>query len=357
MQERELWTFIKSTSNDYLYQFETPPIGTKENQIILISRLNKNFQIKSYKEKNILAIILLVIIFTTAIFCLSIIIKISRTIFNSLSILEKQAMEIANGNFDIEIDTDNKNANEITSINGSLTKMKNTLQENHTNRATFIMGISHDLRTPIAVIKGYAEAISDGVISSKEEILKSINIITSKSTQLETMIDTFINYEKIINENWSNKIQQEKIYPFLADFLQVAEQTGTVFKRRVKSLIKISENTKVRYNKQLLQRVLENLFNNAIRYTKQDDLIELSAIENNSNILITIKDYGCGIDKKDIKNIFELFYRATSSRKEEGLGIGLSVVKKIIEILNWEIKVESKINVGTTFTITIPKNS
>ena len=74
------------------------------------------------------------------------------------------------------------------------------------------------------------------------------------------MIDTFINYEKIINENWSNKIQQEKIYPFLADFLQVAEQTGTVFKRRVKSLIKISENTKVRYNKQLLQRVLENLF-------------------------------------------------------------------------------------------------
>ena len=191
----------------------------------------------------------------------------------------------------------------------------------------------------------------------KEEILKSINIITSKSTQLETMIDTFINYEKINNENWSNKIQQEKIYPFLADFLQVAEQTGTVFKRRVKTLIKISENTKIRYNKQLLQRVLENLFNNAIRYTKQDDLIELSAIENNSNILITIKDYGCGIDKKDIKNIFELFYRATSSRKEEGLGIGLSVVKKIIEILNWEINVESKINEGTTFTITIPKNS
>lgn len=357
LQEQELWTFIKSTSNDFLYQFETPPIGTKENQTILISRLNKNFQIKSFKEKNILAIILLVIIFTTAIFCLSIIIKISRTISNSLSILEKQAMEIANGNFDIEIDTDNKNANEITSINGSLTKMKNTLQENHTNRATFIMGISHDLRTPIAVIKGYAEAISDGVISSKEEILKSINIITSKSTQLETMIDTFINYEKIINENWSNKIQQEKIYPFLADFLQVAEQTGTVFKRRVKSLIKISENTKVRYNKQLLQRVLENLFNNAIRYTKQDDLIELSAIENNSNIIITIKDYGCGIDKKDIKHIFDLFYRATSSRKEEGLGIGLSVVKKIIEILNWKINVESKINVGTTFTITIPKNS
>lgn len=61
--------------------------------------------------------------------------------------------------------------------------------------------------------------------------------------------------------------------------------------------------------------------------------------------------------KKDIKNIFELFYRATSSRKEEGLGIGLSVVKKIIEILNWEINVESKINEGTTFTITIPKNS
>ena len=76
LKEQELWTFIKSTSNDYLYQFETPPIGTKENQTILISRLNKNFQIKSYKEKNILAIILLVIIFTTAIFCLSIIIKI-----------------------------------------------------------------------------------------------------------------------------------------------------------------------------------------------------------------------------------------------------------------------------------------
>lgn len=356
LNEHELWIFIKKTSKDFLYQFETPPIGTKENQIILISRLNKNVQIKSFREKNISALILLIIIFTTVIFCLTIVIKISKTISNSLSILEKQAMEIANGNFNIEIDTDNKKANEITSINGSLTKMKNILQENHNNRSTFIMGISHDLRTPIAVIKGYAEAISDGVISNKEEILKSINIIASKSNQLETMVDTFINYEKITNENWINKIQHEKLHPFLFDFLQVAKQTGTVFKRRVNTHIAISENTKISFNKQLLQRALENLFSNAIRYSKQDDLIEISAIEYDSCIEIKIKDYGCGIDKKDIKNIFDLFYRGTSSRKEEGLGIGLSVVKKIIDIHNWKINVESEINKGTTFLILIPKN-
>ena len=112
----------------------------------------------------------------------------------------------------------------------------------------------------------------------------------------------------------------------------------------------------VPFDKQLVTRVFENLFNNALRYTKDNDTITLeSYIDNDAQAVIyKIHDTGIGIDEKDLKNIFDLFYRATDSRREEGMGIGLSVVKNIIETHRWDIKVDSVKDQGTCFTITIP---
>lgn len=351
----ELWAFIKETSNSYLYQFETPPFKSNNQKVSLISRHSKTNE--TSKKRNHIFVISLSIIFLTIIFCIIVILKFSKIIFKSIQILEKQMMEIANGNLDIKIDIDEKDKsnNEITSINGYLEKMKKALKTTQEKRSRFIMGISHDLRTPIAVIKGYTEGILDGVISTKEEINDTLKIIAIKINQLESMINTLISYEKLNSDLWQEKLEHQKLYPILNDFFKMAEQTGTIFNRIVKSNIKMNKNITIPMNSQLLTRALENIFSNALRYTKNNDNIYLSAIENNDSIKLNIIDTGIGISKEEIPNIFDLFYRGTSSRREEGMGIGLSVVKNVIDIHKWSINVYSDISKGTDFEIIIPK--
>ena len=101
-------------------------------------------------------------------------------------------------------------------------------------------------------------------------------------------------------------------------------------------------------------RALENLYMNALRYTEDGDFIMISAENDTKNIYLKVCDTGIGIEKQDLNRIFDMFYRGTNSRREEGMGIGLSVVKNIIDIHSWKIEVESERHIGTYFKIIIP---
>ena len=232
--------------------------------------------------------------------------------------------------------------------------MRISLSEAQNQKSKFIMGISHDLRTPVAVIKGYTEAISDGVISSEEEIKNTMELITAKTNQLETMIDTLINFTKMNSTEIRQAMKTQSITDFLTEIIKEEQTTGNVFKRKIITEINFDKDVLVPFDRQLATRVFENLFNNAMRYTKDDDTITLRAFIEEQNVIYSITDTGIGIEEKELKNIFELFYRGTNSRREEGMGIGLSVVKNIIETHGWKIEVASKKDEGTTFTVTIP---
>ena len=110
-------------------------------------------------------------------------------------------------------------------------------------------------------------------------------------------------------------------------------------------------------DRQLFSRALENLLSNAIRYSKDGDEIAISATETEDACVINVSDTGIGIAQKDLNHIFDMFYRATDSRREEGMGIGLSVVKSIVDTHGWTIGVRSKAGKGSTFTIRIPKKA
>ena len=110
-------------------------------------------------------------------------------------------------------------------------------------------------------------------------------------------------------------------------------------------------------DKQLFSRALENLLSNAIRYSKAGDEIAISASETSDAYIVSVSDTGIGIAEKELDHIFDMFYRATDSRREEGMGIGLSVVKSIVDTHGWTIGVASEAGKGSTFTITIPKKT
>lgn len=356
MEKNEIWNYATETSDKYFYQFSRlQPLDTG---LILVTRLSRQKINSITKTKLYLRILLLII--TIAVISLILITAISKSIFNGLNNIQTSSSQLAEGKLDspISYNEDPHKQNEFICILKSLEKMRCELVEIQERKNRFIMGISHDLRTPVAVIKGYSEAIQDDVITDKEEIKKSIELIEQKATQLEGMIDTLINFMKLNIKEIKENLVKDSITKIINDFGKYAQVTGTLFKRNVTVNISLNEDIQVPLNIQLVQRSFENIFSNAIRYTRENDAIDISAHTRKTNgkhiLFLKIKDSGCGIDKKDLDYIFDLFYRGTASRQEEGMGIGLAVVKNIMDTHGWEIAVESQKGHGTCFTIKIP---
>ena len=241
-----LFSFIRRTSQKYFYQVVAPPMEDKATDILLISRVPRD---RGGPQHKIFWFSRYLIVFSIifVLFCITVIVHISRTISRSITILEDSTQRIADGELDVTLDTGAKlrTTNEITKLNENLDKMRLALKDAAERRTRFIMGISHDLRTPVAVIKGYTEAISDGVISEGEEMKKTLEIITTKTNQLETMIDTLINFVKLNNDDWRSQLKTQPLAPFLKEFGETSVATGGVFNREVSADIQIAEDTQV----------------------------------------------------------------------------------------------------------------
>lgn len=352
LQEGDLWKIIKQTGEKFYYLTETPLGSDRKHLVLLVSRISKKKNQTNMFYSLLDCVLIFVIICAVATCC------ISRTITSSLSHLVKQTEKIAKGDLTPqEQRTPAKSRNEFTDLTEHIDSMRAALLDAKRKQQRFIMGITHDLRTPISVIKGYTEALYDGVITSEKETKKSLEIINVKTSQLEEMITSLINYCTFFRDNFRRQITPHCIKKQLETFAKSAETTGYIFHRKISCNINLLESTDIPVNEQLLARALENLFGNALRYTEDDGEITITADESDECITITFSDTGCGIAEKDISHLFDLFYRGTNSRREQGLGIGLSVVKDIVDLHGWNIAIRSELGKGSDFIIRIPKNT
>ena len=352
LQEGDLWKIIKQTGEKFYYLTETPLGSDRKHLVLLVSRISKKKNQTNMFYSLLDCVLIFVIICAVATCC------ISRTITSSLSHLVKQTEKIAKGDLTPqEQRTPAKSRNEFTDLTEHIDSMRAALLDAKRKQQRFIMGITHDLRTPISVIKGYTEALYDGVITSEEETKKSLEIINVKTSQLEEMITSLINYCTFFRDNFRRQITPHCIKKQLEAFAKSAETTGRIFHRKISCNINLLESTDIPVNEQLLARALENLFGNALRYTEDDGEITITADESDECITITFSDTGCGIAEKDISHLFDLFYRGTNSRREQGLGIGLSVVKDIVDLHGWNIAIRSELGKGSDFIIRIPKST
>lgn len=288
---------------------------------------------------------------------LYLVLRLSRTIFYSISVLEEKTHLIANGDLNVALISQTeggaKQSNEITSLTENLERMRLSLSDLKERRTRFIMGISHDLRTPISVIKGYAEAITDGVVSTAEEVGNAAAIISGKAGQLDSMIEELISFVKLDSRDWRKSLESVPLRQALEDFASEALSAGTVFFRNVKIRIEVPD-VMVKMDRRMFTRMMENLFSNAIRYSRDGDDIQINAYKVADECRIEMCDTGIGIETDELERIFDMFQRGTHSRREDGMGIGLAVVKSVASAHGWKISVRSAIGKGTTFTISIP---
>jgi signal transduction histidine kinase len=232
--------------------------------------------------------------------------------------------------------------------------MRLALKEEQARRSRFIMGVSHDLKTPLALIKGYTEAISDGLADDPEMMKKSLEIVGNKVNQLEEMIDDLIGFVKLNTGEWRQHLQNHAIEPLLSAFVRRITSDAELLGRRVEHRIELPASAIVPMDDRLFIRALENITMNAIRYTAEGGLIRIDARMEGRDALVSVSDNGSGISAEDLPHIFDLFYRGSSSRREDGMGLGLTVVRNVADSHGWEVSVSSEPGALTVFTLRIP---
>jgi signal transduction histidine kinase len=354
LTDTDLLSHVRASSGSYFYQFDSP-IRFSEDGALVVTRVSR---LKSRPPSPVEWVLITLGGLLATIFAFSAFmsVTIARSITRSVTELEQATRRIAAGELDLEIAT--KGSNEITSLTASLNRMRLELKEDQARRARFIMGVSHDLKTPLALIKGYAEAIGDGLTDDPESRERSVQIIGDKVDQLEGMIDDLIDFVKVDTGEWRRRLDRVRLGAILASYAKRFAADAELLDRRAVVDIDLPAELAVPMDERLALRAVENLVNNALRYTAPKSSITLSArLERDcagARAVVEVVDDGLGIDAKDLPHIFDPFYRGSASRREQGMGLGLAVVKGVADSHGWTVSVSSEKGRGSRFRIDIP---
>jgi len=221
-----------------------------------------------------------------------------------------------------------------------------------------VSAASHDLKTPLTAIRGYVEGILDGVASSPKKTRDYLNTIYNKTNDMTSLIDELLYYSQVAEKHMSYKYEKIYVKEFFDDYAKDLYLELETIKIKFEYKVNVSRHTVIDMDKEQIKRALNNIVSNAVKYMdKEEPEIHFRVTETSDAINIQISDNGRGIDEKDLPHIFERFYRSDVSRNTKlgGSGIGLSIVKKVIENHEGSVVAMSKPGVGTEVGIELKK--
>lgn len=218
-------------------------------------------------------------------------------------------------------------------------------------RSDFINNFSHEFKTPIVSIAGFAGLLKQGNLSDQEQ-KEYLNIIESESRRLAYMATNVLNLTKVENQAILTDITTFNLSEQLRKSVLLLEAKWE--KKNLEMSLELEEHT-ITGNQELLSQVWVNLLDNAIKFSPEGQTVEISASEEENSIAVSITNTGSFIPEDQLEAIFRKFYQADHSHNTEGNGIGLAVVKRVVELHGGSIHVESSASF-TKFTVTLPKN-
>lgn len=287
-------------------------------------------------------------------FSLILIMAFIMYIYIPLNALRRATLEYANGNFSYDKIPVNS-YDEFGDLASSLNYMAHQLNDAEEYQKKFIANISHDFRSPLTSIKGYVEAIIDGTIPYHQQN-KYLNIVLSEADRLERLTNELVNLNA-----WGDKkpgliIEDFNICEVIKSILDTFE--GRCEKKDITFKYVSEKEYMVNADKDKIQQVLYNLIDNAIKFSHNNGEISIKLYTKGDKLFCSIKDCGIGIPKKDVHKVWDRFYKTDASRGKDktGYGIGLSIVKEIINAHGQNIDVISTEDVGTEFIFSLAKS-
>lgn len=283
-------------------------------------------------------------------FCISYF--ISKRISKPIIKISKDAKKMAKGDYTVSFSTDS-NISEIVELSKTLEEAKDELSKTDEIRRELMANISHDLKTPLTMIKAYAEMIRDLTFDNKEKSTEHLNTIIKETDRLNLLVNDVLELSRM--QSKEVKLDKEvfdlnELIKSLIERFSYLDDYEFVYKEQQKLLVFA--------DRKQIEQVLYNLISNAIKYSGEDKFVKINVIDKKSTYKVEIIDKGMGISKKELDLIWDKYYRIDKNhqRSNTGTGLGLSIVKSILVKHKFDYGVKSTINKGSTFYFQIDKS-
>jgi signal transduction histidine kinase len=289
------------------------------------------------RNRNILFVSAFALVIFTVASVFSVIIL--RSLRKSIRLLEEDTAIVATGNLDHEVR--GPDYDELQQLARSINLMRLNLKDMLARRSKMLMGVSHDLKTPIALIQGYADALQDNVAVDKETSQKYIQIIQDKAKQLEDLTGDLIDFMKIGGDG-SVAVEEVDLVSFTASLGRRFQSDAQLLGRDLRwgfgedyAASPPFPVTAMPMNRALVERAIENLVTNSFKYSDKQGQIGLRLLWFDGAYAFSITDEGPGIVDSDKPYVFDAFYRGSHSRSDPGHGFGLTIVKAVADLHGW----------------------
>ncbi|MCM3713428.1 sensor histidine kinase [Halalkalibacter oceani] len=274
---------------------------------------------------------------------------LSRRSVKPIRDMMKATNKVAKGDFSVEVK--GSYVFELDTLAASFNKMVKELQGIETLRADFVRNFSHEFKTPIVSISGFAKLLKEGSLSEKEK-QEYLNSIIQESERLVDLSTSILNLSKVEN---IEIISEKTIY-------RLDEQVRLAIlmlepKWSAKNLhmdVELEDDIDILGAKNLIQQIWLNLLDNAIKHTDSDGIVKIGLWTNGRKVTFRLEDNGCGMNDQTLSRIYDKFYQGDTSHSMTGNGLGLTIVKRIVDLCGGTIDVQSELGKGTVFTIILP---
>ena len=238
--------------------------------------------------------------------------------------------------------------NEYDAIIKGLNHLAEELSGVETLRTDFISNVSHELKTPLAVIQNYGTILQNPELSEKEQ-MEYAKAITEQTRKLSALITNILKLNRLENQQIFPEKQDYNLSEQICECLLGFEQDWE--KKNLEIETDIDEDVMVCQDAELLSLVWNNLFSNAVKFCEEEGTVSVSVKKEKDGVLVSVSDEGCGISPEVGAHIFEKFYQGDTSHATQGNGLGLALVKRVIDIVGGEIHVQSVLGKGSTFLV------
>lgn len=299
--------------------------------------------IASFRLYNFMTIVFAIVL-STIIMTLT-----SRRVLRPIRKLSEGFKKVATGDFEVQLEIPNSVDEELALLTYNFNQMTQELSNMKMLSSDFIANVSHEFKTPLSAIHGYATLLEQGDLTpSQQEYVSIINQQALRLTHLSSSILKLTKLEKqTILTDQTTFALDEQIRMSLLLLQQQWEKKDITFHLSLDALAYYG-------SEELMQQVWINLLDNAIKFSPDHSEIQISCFKTNEAIQVAISDHGIGMDQTTLAHIFETFYQGDVSHFAQGNGLGLPLVKRIVELCNGHIEVTSIPNIGTTFTVFLP---
>ena len=280
--------------------------------------------------------------------------KVKDTYEEPLHRLADATQQVAGGDFSVYVPTIHT-ADRLDYLDVMIldfNKMVEELGSVETLKTDFVSNVSHEMKTPIAVIKNYAELLQMKNASDGEKAEYARNI-EEAAGHLSALISNILKLNKLENQRIDPEIESYDLCGQLEDCILQYEELWD--EKELELEVDMEEKAVIQADPSLMELVWNNLLSNAIKFTEQGGKVTVRQATEAEYVEVSVSDTGCGMSKESIRHIFDKFYQGDTSHSKEGNGLGLALVKRILVLMNGDIQVVSQEGKGSTFTVKLPR--